>query len=113
MTAQTYSRQHNFGNDIALDLQFRLQIYPAELLNQNRTGDTNISHVDYFNKWQPRTNSPQNKRGNGLSPLTRRGRSDSVRKIVTGEFDAQILERAGGAGDAEPDQLRLQHDPDQ
>src|SRR4051794_7381450 len=29
------------------------------------------------------------------------------------EFDAQIMDRAGGAGDVEPDQLRLQRDPDQ
>src|ERR1700722_13983598 len=34
-------------------------------------------------------------------------------EIITGDFDAQIVDRAGGAGDVEPDQLRLQRDPDQ
>src|SRR3954447_22717371 len=45
--------------------------------------------------------------------LTSRCASDSLRGSVTGDFDAQILDRAGGAGDPEPDQLRLQRHPDQ
>jgi hypothetical protein len=40
-------------------------------------------------------------------------RSGTLRKIVTGESDAQIVDRAGDTGDVEPDQLRLQRDPEQ
>jgi hypothetical protein len=34
-------------------------------------------------------------------------------KFQPERFDAQVMDRAGGAGDVEPDQLRLQRDPDQ
>jgi hypothetical protein len=46
-----------------------------------------------------------------LQPM--RHRSDTLRQNLTGEFDAQIFDGAGGAGDLEPDQLRLQRDPEQ
>jgi hypothetical protein len=38
--------------------------------------------------------------------------SATLPTIATGGFDAQIMDRAGGAGDVELDQLRLQRDPD-